>query len=237
MLNYIETFVRSLLCNIFFFFALATLSLFSVFVWPFPERIVVKYWYFMSCVLHYISKYVAGIDANISGLDAVEQPCIFASRHESMWETMFLVVALKNPVFILKKELTDIPVFGTFLKKVGSISVDRSNGGAAMRSMVKQVIKTLQKGRSIIIFPEGTRRAANDPVELKKGIAVIYKMANANVVPVALNSGTFWPRRRFLKRQGTIDLRFLEKIPPGMESDEFMALLEQRLNESLFSSK
>ena len=226
-------FIRSCFCNFFFFLALAILSLFSVVVWPLSERIAVKYWHMLSCVLHFIAKYIAGIDSNVIGIEKIGGAKIYASRHESLWETMFLVVLLKNPAFVLKKELTEIPMFGQLIKRVGSISIDRSQGGAAMRQMAKQVQQKLNEGRPIIIFPEGTRKSHEDPVEIKKGIAMLYKVCKCSVVPIALNSGKFWPRRGFIKRPGTITVKLLDEIQPGLETEEFTTLLETRLQDGM----
>lgn len=225
--------VRSCLCNFFFFLALAVLSVLSVFVWPCPERIAVKYWYMLSCVLNFIAKYIAGIDSKVIGIEKLEGAKIYASRHESLWETMFLVVLLKNPAFVLKKELTEIPMFGQLIKRVGSISVDRSQGGAAMRQMARQVQQKLNEGRPIIIFPEGTRKPHDEPVEIKKGIAMLYKVCKCSVVPIALNSGKFWPRRGFIKHPGTITVKLLDEIKPGLETEEFTSTLEERLNNGM----
>lgn len=222
--------IRSCICNVLFFCTLGVMVVFSMLLMPFPQSIMSKYWYYLASVLNFVAKYTAGINANVLGMDKAPKPCIFACRHESLWETMFLVTILKNSVFVLKKELVDIPVFGAFLNKLGSISVDRSHGASALLKMAKQVNKTIKSGRSVIIFPEGTRRSPNDDVRIKKGVLMLYKTAKCPVVPIALNSGHFWPKRGFIKYPGTITVKFLKPIEPGLDTDCFLDTLQNQLD-------
>lgn len=232
-MSFICLFFRSLLCNVLFFSVLTAFVICSVFVVPFSQRFILKYWHSFAVSLNFVAKYVGGINANVVGTAKQSRQKIYACRHESLWETMFLITIIKDPVFVLKKELIDIPLFGRFLKRVGAISVDRSSGGASMLKMAKQAAAFIKDGRSLIIFPEGTRKRPTDPVEVKKGVALLYKLTKCSVVPMALNSGKFWPRRGFIKYPGTVSVLFMDEILPGLDSDEFISELQRSIEQGL----
>jgi 1-acyl-sn-glycerol-3-phosphate acyltransferase len=152
----------------------------------------------------------------------IEGPAIFAIRHESIWETLILIQEFNQPIFILKKELLKIPLFGAMAKKVGTISIDRDNGARSLINIVGKVSEAIKNGHPVIIFPEGTRMASGETTPLKRGIALLYKKANCPVVPVIHNAGQFWPRHGFIKKPGIVVVRFLPPIAPGLSGEEFM---------------
>ena len=127
---------------------------------------------------------------------------------------------------VLKKELIYIPFFGWFICKFRMIAVERSAGSAALRNLVRQAEACIAAGRQVVIMPEGTRRAPDDPPAYKPGAAALYGTLGVPCVPFALNSGLFWPRRKFLRHPGTIVLEFLPPIPPGLPRKDFQAALE-----------
>ncbi len=129
-------------------------------------------------------------------------PAIVAVKHQSAWETLYLSLELSHPAFILKRELTWIPLFGWYLRKVGMIAVDRSGKAAALKQMVRQAEAAFAAGRQLVIFPEGTRVAPGQHKPYQPGIAALYSQLKVPVVPVVLNSGLFWGRKAFLKRPG-----------------------------------
>lgn len=151
---------------------------------------------------------------------------IIAAKHHSMWETFALFPEVADGVFILKRELTWIPLFGWYLWKQDMIAVDRSKGSAAMTAMNARARDVIAAGRQILIFPEGTRRPAGAEPAYKYGITHLYMSTGATVVPTALNSGIFWPRRQFLRRPGTIVVEFLPPIHAGLSRQDFAAKLE-----------
>lgn len=159
-------------------------------------------------------------------------PAIVAVKHQSAWETLYLSLALHHPAFILKRELIWIPVFGWYLRKVGMIAVDRSGKAAALKQMVRQAQEAFAAGRSLVIFPEGTRVAPGQRKPYQPGIAALYTQLKVPVVPVALNSGLFWGRKAFLKRAGTITVEYLPAIPPGLDRKTFMRELESRIEDA-----
>lgn len=156
-----------------------------------------------------------------------EDPVLFAVKHQSAWETIALNHILNRPAYVLKKELLWIPFFGFYLQKAGMIALDRGGGLNTLKNLLRQAKARIQQKRSIIIFPEGTRALPGSHNPYKKGVYILYKNLNVPVVPVALNSGVYWPKRTFMKYPGTIEVKFLSPIPPGLKETEFMERLEK----------
>tara|TARA_B100000686_G_C16690979_1_gene917583 strand:- start:809 stop:1453 length:645 start_codon:yes stop_codon:yes gene_type:complete len=165
------------------------------------------------------------INYEIRGLNNIpKKGFIIASKHQSAFETFIFFLYLKNPIFIHKKQLFYIPIFGQYLKKINMISINRSQGTKAMRTILKKTKEKINSGNSIIIFPEGTRKKPGDEPNYKSGIFGIYREAGVEIIPVALNSGLYWPKHTFVKNSGNIIIEFLNPIPPNLEKS---ALLEQ----------
>jgi 1-acyl-sn-glycerol-3-phosphate acyltransferase len=154
--------------------------------------------------------------------------CLFASKHQSMFETIYFNQLFYNPAYILKKELLSIPLFGTYLKKLGMIAIDRSQGIKSLRYVNEQTSEYVEK-RPVIIFPEGTRTAYKDQPDLKPGIFSMYKSLNKPVVPISLNSGYCWPKNNKIK-SGEIIIEFKEPIQPGLSKKEFLDQLKNAIN-------
>ena len=171
-----------------------------------------------------------GLDHREIGLEHLPKgPAIIAAKHQSAWETLFLSRRLGQPAFILKRELLMIPLFGWFIRKVGMIAVDRAGKAAALKKMVRDANDAFAQGRQIIIFPEGTRTAPGAPPAYRPGVVHLYAEAGVPCLPIALNSGLFWPRRKFLRYPGTIVLEVLDPIPPGLPPEKFAARLEHEI--------
>jgi len=169
----------------------------------------------------------AGVAVEYRGLEKIPPGAVLvASKHQSVWETFTLVTLFGDPAYVVKRELMWIPVFGWYIWKSDMIPVDRSARGGAMAGMIERARAELARGRQIIIFPEGTRTAPGAPPAYKQGIANLYAATGVPCVPVALNSGLFWPRRKFLRYPGTIVLEVLDAIPPGLERETFAARLQ-----------
>lgn len=156
-------------------------------------------------------------------------PALFAAKHQSAWETLYLSWRLNHPAFVLKQELLMIPVFGWFLKRVGMIAIDRSGKASALKKMVADAKAVFAAGRPVIIFPEGTRVAPGARQPYQPGIAALYAQLEVPVVPVALNSGLFWGRKAIVKKAGIITIEYLPQIPPGLDRKTFMRELEARI--------
>ena len=154
--------------------------------------------------------------------------CLFASKHQSMFETIYFNQLFYNPAYILKKELLSIPLFGTYLKKLGMIAIDRSQGIQSLRLVNEQTAEYVEK-RPVIIFPEGTRTSYKEQPDLKPGIFSMYKSLNKPVVPISLNSGYCWPKNDKV-RSGEILIEFKEPIQPGLSKKEFLDQLKSAIN-------
>ena len=164
----------------------------------------------------------------------VNKKFFIASAHQSQFETFFLQSLFNSPVFILKKELLKIPIFGWYLKKIGSISIDRNKITKDNLVFSDQIIKHKNNSnRPIIIFPQSTRVDVSDRSPFKKGVKRIYKELNIYCQPVALNSGSVWPKNGKLKPNKTITISILDPIKPNMDSDEFISTLEKNIYEEI----
>jgi 1-acyl-sn-glycerol-3-phosphate acyltransferase len=164
------------------------------------------------------------IYVELRGLERIPKgPLLVAAKHQSAWETIALLPLFREPLFILKRELTWIPLFGLFLLKAQMIPVNRGAGVRTMTKMTGLARERVRDDRQLIIFPEGTRRPVGAEPRYKYGVAQVYVDCGVQCLPVALNAGLFWPRRTFLRYPGTIIVEFLEIIPPGLSRDEFLA--------------
>jgi len=175
---------------------------------------------------------IVGIRMEVLGREHLPAgPCLVAGKHQSFWETFAILPLLDDPAMVLKKELTYIPFFGWFIYKFRMIPVERSAGTQALRSMLEAAAQAVALGRQVVIMPEGTRRAPDDPPDYKPGAAALYGRLGVPCIPFALNSGLFWPRRQFLRRSGTITISFLPAIPAGLSRKTFQTRLEAAIEE------
>jgi len=156
-------------------------------------------------------------------------PAIYAFKHQSAWETLLMPTLLVDPAVVLKRALMHVPVFGWYLYRHDMIPIDRSGRARALRRMLVASRRAAAAGRPIVIFPEGTRTRPGERRPYHRGVAALYRALGLPVVPVALNSGLFWERRSFLRRPGRITVVFLPPILPGLESGEFLRVLEERI--------
>ena len=175
----------------------------------------------------WLLRVICGIKAEFRGLEKIPPGgLILASKHQSVWETFALVPYLDDPTFILKRELMWIPLFGWCLWKAQMIPVDRGARGPALAAMTERAKLEMGRNRQIIIFPEGTRRPPGAEPRYKFGVAHLYAETGVPCVPVALNSGLFWPRRSFRRFPGTVVVEVCEPIAPGLEKSDFIARLQ-----------
>jgi 1-acyl-sn-glycerol-3-phosphate acyltransferase len=170
----------------------------------------------------WIAKHVLGLTFEIEGLDKLpREGFILAPKHQSFWDTFALIPSLDDPVYILKRELLWIPLFGWYAAKQDMIPINRADKSRAIPQMVARAREELARGRELIIYPEGTRKAPGAPPDYKYGIARLYKDLDVPVVPVVMHPGLFWPRHGFLRHPGHFKVRFLDPIMPGMPTDQF----------------
>lgn len=176
----------------------------------------------------WLLRVIAGTRVEFRGLENIpDGPFFIAAKHQSAWETFALLPLFGDPTFILKQELMRIPVFGWFAAKAQMIPVDRKGGSSALRAMTRRAREDAAAGRQILIFPEGTRRPPGAPPAYKFGVAHIYSSLGVPCLPIALNSGLYWPRRALVLRPGTIRVEVLPPIPSGLGRAAFLARLER----------
>ena len=169
---------------------------------------------------------IAGVGMEVRGL-VPEGPVLVAAKHFSMWETIALLVLLRDPAIVIKRELLWIPLYGWYCLKQEMIPIDRASGAQAIRRMHAAAKRAVEAGRPIVIFPEGTRTKPGAPPDYKPGVVALYSLLKRPCVPMTHNSGLFW-RGWFLRQPGTVVVEFLDPIPPGLPRQEFMRVLEEQ---------
>jgi len=221
-------YLRSFLFNSLFylFTTLIVVLLLPVLVLPLVViRLVAQFWGWVTGWLLRI----VGVRQRITGDDALDRQVIYAAKHQSAWETIVLVGYLRLPVTVMKRELLLLPLIGLFFLKAGCVAVNRAGGMKALKAMRKAAVRHRDNGRSMLIFPQGTRVAPGASHGYEVGVFALYDATGLPVVPVALNSGHVWPRNSWQKKPGIIDVKFLEPIASGLNRKEFMAELERRI--------
>lgn len=177
-------------------------------------------------------KIICKLSYEVRGKENLPQaPYIITSKHQSTWETVFLTAYFKDAKYILKKELTRIPFYGWYLLASGMIYIDRSLGFSAIKKIVKDTTISLKKDNIIIIFPEGTRVAPGESKEIQPGVAAIHKHnKHIPIVPVALNSGMFWPKGLKVIKPGKIIISFLPPLNEELEKGELLKKLKENID-------
>ncbi|QKX02345.1 lysophospholipid acyltransferase family protein [Wolbachia endosymbiont of Dirofilaria (Dirofilaria) immitis] len=177
---------------------------------------------------------LCGIEYEIRGVENIpKQPFIVASKHQSPFETFIFILLFRNAVFVLKRELKWIPFVGLHLVVLGMIFINRLDGISSIRHIVKLAKVRVKENRSIIIFPEGTRTLAKQKVKYQSGVAALYSILSVPVLPVALNTGLFWPKSilSVKKNPGKAIIEILPSIYPGLSRGEFLKKLEKNIEE------
>lgn len=224
------TFVRSMGFAVFFYLVTA---LFLVLGSPLllgPRR-----WAMAGLDLHgrtciWLLRVVAGTRMEVRGRQHLPRgACLVAAKHQSAWDTFALIPLFHDPAVVLKAELTAIPLYGWFCRKFEHIVVSRERAAVALKSMLATSRQRAEEGREILIFPEGTRSPPGAPPDYKPGIVALYETLGLPCIPLALNSGLYWPRRSLMRYPGTIVVEFLEPIPPGLDRRAFRSTLENRI--------
>ena len=228
--------IRNFLFSFLFFSGIIFISIIFLPSLLLPQKITLFGGKLMGYWSQYCLKIILSTKIVVKGKDNMinDNKFFIACSHQSMFETFFLQTVFNSPVFILKKELTKIPVFGWYLKKIGSISIKR---GKIMRDNLKffeDISKTVQNSkRPIVIFPQGTRVLPEDRPPFKKGASRIYEKLNIFCQPIAINSGYVWPKNGIKKTNKVITISILEPIKPGLQKEEFLQVLEKKIYDEL----
>ncbi|MDN2568487.1 1-acyl-sn-glycerol-3-phosphate acyltransferase [Aquibium sp. A9E412] len=219
--------VRSFAFNVLFYVNLiAQMIVWTPLYFVLPRKkawFVPKVWAASSL---WLQKVVAGTRSEITGLENLpDGPCIIAPKHQSFWDAIAFLPSIPDALYILKRELMWIPVFGWYVAKMRMIPIDRGSRSKALRKAVAVARERMRDNRQLIIYPEGTRRPPGAEPAYKYGIVELYMQLGVPVVPVAHAAGLYWPRRRFLRFPGTIHARFLPAIEPGLDRETFQTRL------------
>jgi 1-acyl-sn-glycerol-3-phosphate acyltransferase len=178
----------------------------------------------------YLARLILGLSYEVRGRQYLtDQPAIYASKHQSAWDTIIFLILLARPAYVLKRELLLLPGWGWYLWRMKMIAIDRSAGAASIKKMIRESKLALAEKRSIVIYPEGTRTRPGSPPRYQPGVVAMYQMLAVPVVPVALNSGCYWGKDAFMKRRGTILIEFLPPIAPGLDKATFNTTLQHAI--------
>lgn len=225
--------LRSLAFNVGWYAGTVVIALGGAPILLLPRRAVVAWARLWIRFCLWWLKVTVGLTHRMSGLEHLPKgPVIIASKHQSSWETLAFTLLFPDSAIVLKRELLFIPIVGWAMARAGNVAVARGEGAAALRGLLRQARRTIDDGRSIMIFPEGTRVAVGAERPYQVGTAALYRQLGVPVVPVALNSGVFWGRRKFVKKPGMIDVEILPAIAPGLGREAFMATLRERIEAS-----
>ena len=229
-------FFRSLLFNIFLYAGIVIVFIIALPALFLPAKITLLFGKFLGHYVVLIVRIFLNTKVEFKGVENIPktEKYFVASAHQSMFETFALQSVLDYPVFILKKELLKIPLFGQYLKKIKSIEIVRDTTTKDNLNFFDKVASIIKnEKRPLLIFPQGTRVKVDEIVPFKKGVGRIYEALNISCVPIALNSGKVWPKQGIVKHPGKITVSFLKPIRPGLSRDEFIKNLETKIYEEI----
>jgi 1-acyl-sn-glycerol-3-phosphate acyltransferase len=222
--------LRSLAFNVGWYLGTTAIALVGLPLLLAPRRWVVGWARLWIAFVLWWLRVTVGLTHRVVGRENLPAgPAILASKHQSSWETLSFTLLFDDIAVVLKRELLFIPVVGWAMARAGNVAVTRGDGAAALRGLVKRARAAIAEGRSIVIFPEGTRVAPGDSRPYQVGTAALYRQLGVPVVPIALNSGLFWGRRKWIKRPGVLTLQILPPIQPGLSRDAFMKTLQESI--------
>jgi len=228
--------IRTLLFNIFLYSGIIFIFLVALPTLFLPPKGALLFGKFLGHYVIFVVKFFLNTSVEIKGLENIpkNKKYFLASAHQSMFETFALQAIIDYPVFILKKELLKIPLFGLYLRKIKSIEIVRDTTTKDNLNFFDKVANIVKnENRPLLIFPEGTRVKFDERVPFKKGAGRIYEALNISCVPIALNSGKVWPKHGMIKQQEKITISFLKPIEPGLNRDEFIGNLETKIYDEI----
>ena len=228
--------IRSTLFSLLFFSGIIIISIIFLPSFFLPRKFVLQGGKLMGYWSGFCLKFILSVKIIIKGRENIvsNQKFFIAASHQSMFETFYLQTIFDSPVFILKKELLHIPIFGWYLKKIGSISIKRNKVTKDNLSFFDDILAIINKSnRPLIIFPQGTRVLPKDRTPFKKGSSRIYEKLNIACQPVAINSGYVWPKKGKKSIKKNITISILKQIPAGLPKEEFLNTLEKNIYKEL----
>ena len=225
-------FIRSLIFNIFLYIGLISIFILAIPTLFLPSKFTIFFGRLSARYIVLILRIILNTKVIFHGVENLKkvENYFVASAHQSMFETFALQIPLDGPIFILKKELLNIPLFGWYLRKIGAIAIVRETTTKENLNFFDKVKERIKKGkRPLLIFPQGTRVKLDEQPSFKKGVGRIYKALELPCIPVALNTGKVWPKNSFMKYPGDIHISFLDPIVSGKESEEFTKDIENQI--------
>ena len=231
-------FIRSLLFTILFYLTLIFVFIIAIPTLILPSKATLVCGKILAYIIIFLLRFILGVKVTFSGIENLKKNERFfvASAHQSLLETFILQAPLQYPIFILKKELLKIPLFGWYLRKIGSIDIVRDTTTKDNLNFFDKIKNNIEiSKRPLLIFPQGTRVKYGERIAFKKGAGRIYEALNLPCVPVALNTGKVWPKNSFLKYNHDIVISFLEPIEPGKDKNNFVSDLEEKIYSSIDS--
>ncbi len=224
--------IRSLIFNLFFYSVVIVVLIIATPTLILPKKFTLLFGKLLANLIILVLRITLNTKVIFHGLENLKKVDKFfvASAHQSVLETFILQSPLDFPIFILKKELLKIPLFGWYLKKIGSIEIVRETTTKDNLNFFEKIKKVIDRdNRPLLIFPQGTRVKFGERAPFKKGAGRIYDALNIPCIPVALNTGKIWPKNSFIKYSGDIHISFLEPIMPGIDKNEFLNQLETKI--------
>jgi len=228
--------IRNILFTIFFFLGIIFISIIFLPALIMPQKVTLVGGKIMGQWTKFCLRIFLLVKINIIGKENIitNERFFIACSHQSMFETFFLQTIFNCPIFILKKELLKIPIFGFYLKKIGSISINRNKTTKENLGFFDEIVKAVTDSkRPLLIFPQGTRVLPEERPKFKKGTGRIYETLKIKCQPVAVNSGYVWPKNKPLSSNKTITISILNPIDPGLNKEEFLNLLENNIYSEL----
>jgi len=228
--------IRNSIFSIFFFTGIIFISIIFLPAFFLPQKVVLFGGKLMGHWTSFCLKFFLSVKINIKGKENIikDKKFFIACSHQSMFETFYLQTIFNSPVFILKKELLQIPIFGWYLKKIGSISIKRDKVTKDNLGFFNDITKIITKSnRPLIIFPQGTRVLPHERPDFKKGVSRIYEELKISCQPVAINSGYVWPKKGPKNSDKLITISILKPINAGLEKNEFKKILEKLIYSEL----
>ena len=229
-------FIRSVLFTILFYLTLTLVFIIAIPTLILPSKTTLICGKILAHIIIFLLRFVLGVRVTFSGIENLKKNERFfvASAHQSLLETFILQAPLQYPIFILKKELLRIPLFGWYLKKIGSIDIIRDTTTKDNLNFFDKIKNNIEiSKRPLLIFPQGTRVKFGERLPFKKGAGRIYEALNLPCVPVALNTGKVWAKNSFVKHKHDIKISFLEPIEPGKDKNIFINDLETKIYSSI----
>ena len=225
--------VRSIVFSVVFYLTTALFLIAGSWLLLAPRR-----WAMAGLALHgrtcvKLLELICGTRMEVRGIENIPKTaCLIVSKHQSAWDTFALISLFRDPAVVLKDELKWIPLYGWFCVKFEHILVKREKASVALKAMIQDAKARAAQNREIIIFPEGTRTVPGALPDYKPGYIALYEALGVQTVPLALNSGLYWPRRSFLRYPGTIIVEILPTLPPGLPRAEFRRRIEASLEQA-----